>query len=219
MSVFYYPSTVLSHQRYHFDEPYIYAFIPSVSYIHQILNRYIEIELEDGFVPSNVFSDIIERGSNTADNNPDENSTNSSATRSASGQDCSAEELAAVEAAISSVRQLHHPGLSLALYSVVNAYNGVCNATTSPNVDALACGFEDSVIKIWSLTPHWPHQHNHSSSSSSSSSTIGGGASNNNNNKPSHTILSCDDARLDDPFKQEDLRDNEDGSSANSAGD
>uniref|UniRef100_A0A6A7FVJ6 TAF5-like RNA polymerase II p300/CBP-associated factor-associated factor 65 kDa subunit 5L n=2 Tax=Hirondellea gigas TaxID=1518452 RepID=A0A6A7FVJ6_9CRUS len=145
--------------------------------IVQILNRYIEIELDDGFVPSSVFSDL-DKLSSTDD------ASGVGRSSCATSEDCSAEELASVDSVINNVRGLQHPGLSLALYTVVNAYNGICNATTSPNVEMLACAFEDSIIKIWSLTPHFPH-------------SAGAGVG------KSHTVLSCDDSRLDDPVMEE----------------
>ena len=120
------------------------------------------------------------------------------------GPDCTAEEITSLESVISGVRQQQHPGLSLALYSVVNAYNGVCNADISPDVDILACGFEDSVIKIWSLTPHWPHSGASGGSSNSINISGGtGGPATSYYSSKSHTLLSCENARSEDLLKDE----------------
>ncbi|KAA0187075.1 hypothetical protein HAZT_HAZT010113 [Hyalella azteca] len=134
----------------------------------QIMSRYIDVEADDGLVPSVLFSENKEK----EEEKPGACST--------SVRDCSAEQLAAVEAVISNTRQLPHPGYSVALYSVLNAHNGVCCASISPQVDILACGFEDSVVKVWSLTPHWPHT--------------------SQQNKAT-TYLSCDEIRIDEPVK------------------
>ena len=154
----------------------------------QILYRYIEIELDEGFIPSNTFADL---------NNGDIKKPFSLFKNGnfGSSNDCSTDELNNIESVINNVRQIPHPGFSVALYSVINAYNGVCSARTSPNVDTLACGFEDSVIKIWSMVPHWVH----------------GIPSQITKNT---TLLACDDDRfLDIPVKKEEDVDESSGSS------
>ncbi|KAF2368923.1 TFIID subunit TAF5 NTD2 domain [Trinorchestia longiramus] len=137
--------------------------------ILQILSRYIDVESDDGLVPSILFSEV-------------EQIEDKAGASTASARDCSAEQLAAVEAVIANTRQLPHPGLSVALYSVLNAHNGVCCASTSPAVDILACGFEDSVVKVWSLTPHWSHL-------TQQNKVI--------------TFLSCDETRIDEPVNED----------------
>lgn len=46
------------------------------------------------------------------------------------------------------------PGLpSVCFYSFLNAYQGLCCASTSPNQKCLAGGFEDSSVRLWMLVP------------------------------------------------------------------
>ncbi|KAJ8299509.1 hypothetical protein KUTeg_023569, partial [Tegillarca granosa] len=46
---------------------------------------------------------------------------------------------------------------SICFYTFINAYQGLCTVDISPDKTVLSAGFEDSTVKLWSITPGLIH--------------------------------------------------------------
>ena len=66
--------------------------------------------------------------------------------------DCTNDDLKQVGDVISKVASLKPSMPSVGVYSVINAFNGLSCAQINQPSTLLACGFEDSIIKLWKLT-------------------------------------------------------------------
>ncbi|XP_064089557.1 TAF5-like RNA polymerase II p300/CBP-associated factor-associated factor 65 kDa subunit 5L isoform X1 [Macrobrachium nipponense] len=157
----------------------------------QIFNTYIEVEVDESGAGSTgaVFRtpDASSLGSGHLVNGHTPESLSSEAASTADGMDCSVEELRKVKEVMSAIRTALPTPPSLCVYTVYNAYNGLSCATVNKQGRLLSCGFEDSVIKLWKLTPS---DHNVSLGRSKTGMGPRGGIS--------HTLLACDDSRTED---------------------
>ncbi|XP_071521890.1 TAF5-like RNA polymerase II p300/CBP-associated factor-associated factor 65 kDa subunit 5L isoform X2 [Panulirus ornatus] len=158
----------------------------------QIFNSYIEVEVDDsgaggsGAVfrspdPSSTSSNALVNG------HTPESMSSDTVISTADGLDCSQEELQKVKDVIAQVKLAQPASPSLCVYTVSNAYNGLSCASVNAEGRLLSCGFEDSVIKLWKLTPPV-----HNVGFGKTSSLVGprGGIS--------HTLLACDNSRIED---------------------
>ncbi|XP_037775451.1 TAF5-like RNA polymerase II p300/CBP-associated factor-associated factor 65 kDa subunit 5L [Penaeus monodon] len=164
----------------------------------QIFNTYIEVEVDESGAGSSgaVFrGPDLNTSSSTAlvnGHTPDSLSSDASA-YAADGMDCSPEELRKVKDIMARVRSAQPTAPSLCVYTVTNAYNGLSCANVNTEGQLLACGFEDSVIKLWKLTPPL-----HDIGFGKKKTVVGprGGIS--------HTLLACDDSRIEDSGERDD---------------
>lgn len=113
----------------------------------QIFNNFLEVEFSEpsGCQPFAVFRSDSEE--------PVGNTVQQIGLTSPNGVDCSQEDLKHVYDVIESVNALKPLTPSLCIYSVFNAYNGLTCSRTNDDSRLLVCGFEDSLIKLWHLTP------------------------------------------------------------------
>ncbi|KAB7498839.1 TAF5-like RNA polymerase II factor subunit 5L [Armadillidium nasatum] len=112
----------------------------------QIFNNFLEVELSEmtGSQSYAIFRNTDDK------NTPDQfSSTNNSS----KVPDCSIEELTNVKEIISNVRNMKPSMPSVCVYNVFNAYNGLTCAKVNRDARLLVCGFEDSLIKLWRLSP------------------------------------------------------------------
>ncbi|XP_045585310.2 TAF5-like RNA polymerase II p300/CBP-associated factor-associated factor 65 kDa subunit 5L [Procambarus clarkii] len=158
----------------------------------QIFNTYIEVEVDDSSAGSSgaVFrSPELNCNSSNAlvNGHTPESMSSDSAITSADGLDCSQEELQKMKDVMARIKLAHPAPPSLCVYTVSNAYNGLSCASVNTEGRLLACGFEDSVIKMWKLTPPV-----HNVGFRKVSTVLGprGGIS--------HTLLACDNSRIED---------------------
>ncbi|KAK7082102.1 hypothetical protein SK128_020126 [Halocaridina rubra] len=157
----------------------------------QIFNTYIEVEVDESGAGSTVAvfrspdSSSFIPGGLVNGHTPE--SLSSEAASTADGMDCSVEELRKVKEVMSAIKTALPTPPSLCVYTVYNAYNGLSCATVNKQGRLLSCGFEDSVIKLWKLTPP-----EHNAGFGKTRSVVGprGGIS--------HTLLACDASRTED---------------------
>lgn len=158
----------------------------------QIFNTYIEVEVDDSGAGSSgaVFRspELNSALSNALVNgHTPESMSSDSAIATADGLDCTQEELQKVKDVMARIRLAHPAPPSLCVYTVSNAYNGLSCASVNAEGKLLSCGFEDSVIKLWKLTPPV-----HNVGFRKATTVVGprGGIS--------HTLLACDNSRIED---------------------
>ena len=120
------------------------------------------------------------------DHTPDSLSSETAAM--ADGMDCTVDELRKVKEVMAAIKTALPTPPSLCVYTVFNAYNGICSATVNREGRLLSCGFEDSVVKLWKLTA--PSQ----SMGLGKAQKLGLGP----RGGMSHTLLACDDSRTED---------------------
>ncbi|KAK4320841.1 hypothetical protein Pmani_008327 [Petrolisthes manimaculis] len=179
----------------------------------QIFNTYIEVEVDDSGAGSTgaVFRtpDASGQANGLVNGHTPESVTPETMSASAEGMDCTQEELQKVREAIARIKCSQPTSPSLCVYTVSNAYNGLSCACVNAEGRYLSCGFEDSVIKIWKLTPP---VHNVGFRKTSSVTGPRGGIS--------HKLLACDSSRLEDESNglEEDEKDEDTVSEARSGG-
>ncbi|XP_042221054.1 TAF5-like RNA polymerase II p300/CBP-associated factor-associated factor 65 kDa subunit 5L isoform X2 [Homarus americanus] len=158
----------------------------------QIFNTYIEVEVDDSGAGSSgaVFRspETNSTSSNALVNgHTPESMSSDTAAATADGMDCSQEELQKVKDVMALIKIAQPSSPSVCVYTVSNAYNGLSCASVNAEGRLLSCGFEDSVIKLWKLTPPV-----HNVGFRKTSTLVGprGGIS--------HTLLACDNSRIED---------------------
>lgn len=110
-----------------------------------------------------------------------------------SSNDCSDAELMKVKEVISQVNNSEPVAPSLCVYNVSNAYNGLSAAKINNDAKLLACGFEDSVIKLWQLTQPLKNKGIFAKNREGSSSS--------HRILQSQSILACDSSRVEEAIE------------------